>query len=105
MIFENLKAPIYLLDGVAAHKAGEWPGLKSSKFMPTRKNIRPKDNIIFHGGKKILRKYKKFLKNFKKIDDLPIQPRRRVVSLEPSKEYVFRPSCKMTDISQHNLPK
>ena len=53
MIFEYPKAPVHLVDGTAAHKAGEWPGLKSSKFMPTRRNIAPKNNIIFYSGKKI----------------------------------------------------
>ena len=52
MIFEYPKAPVHLVEGVAAHKAGEWPGLKSSKFMPTRKNIAAKNNIIFYSGKK-----------------------------------------------------
>lgn len=51
MIFEFPKAPIHMIDGVPAHKAGEWPGVKSSKFMPTRRNIQPKNNIIFYSGK------------------------------------------------------
>ena len=50
MIFEFSKAPMHYVDGIAAFKAGEWPGKLSCKFGPTRKVIRPKtEGIIFNG--------------------------------------------------------
>lgn len=53
MQFEFPKAPMNYVEGVAAYKAGEWPGLSSCKFGPTRKVIRPKtEGIIFNGKKK-----------------------------------------------------
>ena len=51
MIFDYPKAPVRCIDGVSAHKAGEWEGLKSSKFMPTRRNIQPKNHKMFFAGK------------------------------------------------------
>ena len=41
MILQFEKAPLHLLDGVPAFKAGEWPGIKSNHFTPTRRIIRP----------------------------------------------------------------
>ena len=43
------KAPINYIDGVPAHLAGEWPGLKSSKFHSYRKIIYPiSQGVIFN---------------------------------------------------------
>jgi hypothetical protein len=53
MIFDFPKAPMNYLEGVPAHKAGEWDGIKSCKFMPTRKIIKPIDNGIIFGSKSI----------------------------------------------------
>jgi hypothetical protein len=41
MILQYHKAPLHTLDGVPAGKAGEWPGIKSNHFTPTRRMIRP----------------------------------------------------------------
>ena len=41
MIMEYFKAPMHCIDGEPAYKSGEWGGLKSCKFGPTRKVIRP----------------------------------------------------------------
>lgn len=51
MIFEFANAPMKYFDGVPAYKAGEWEGVKSCKFMPTRKIINPiSRGIIFSGN-------------------------------------------------------
>lgn len=48
MNFQFPKAPMNYIDGIPAHKAGEWEGIKSCKFMPTRKIIKPVSyGIIF----------------------------------------------------------
>lgn len=50
MIFEYLKDPMSLVNGVPAYKAGEWPGKLSCKFKRIRKPIRPlTEGIIFNG--------------------------------------------------------
>jgi hypothetical protein len=50
MQFEFGKAPMIYVENVPAYKAGEWPGLVSCKFGPTRKVIRPRtEGIIFNG--------------------------------------------------------
>lgn len=41
------KAPIHYIDGLPAHKAGEWPGILSSKFHSYKRVIRPEDCGIF----------------------------------------------------------
>ncbi len=40
MIMQFHKAPMHYVDGEAAYKSGEWAGLKSCKFGPTRRVIR-----------------------------------------------------------------
>lgn len=50
MHFEYGNAPLSYIDGVPAHKAGEWPGLKSCKFHSYKRVIRPScQGIIFNG--------------------------------------------------------
>ena len=34
-------APMKYIDGIPAYKFGEWPGIKSCKFQPTRRIIQP----------------------------------------------------------------
>ncbi len=48
MIMQFQKAPMHYIDGEAAYKSGEWGGLKSCKFGPTRRIIRAvsKESII-----------------------------------------------------------
>lgn len=41
MILQYDKAPLYMIETVPARKAGEWPGIKSNHFTPTRRIIRP----------------------------------------------------------------
>ena len=72
------KAPVYCIEGVPGYKAGEWPGLKSSRFENTRRIIHPKcSGIIFNEN-----------------EPLP-KPRRKLLDPGPSKEFVFRPCVKM----------
>ena len=40
MILQYEKAPLYMMDSIPAYKAGEWPGVKSNHFTPTRLIIR-----------------------------------------------------------------
>ena len=54
------KAPIYYQEGIPASKAGEWPGIKSSKFGNTRMIIHRLSSDIFNFNSKI----KKFLYKF-----------------------------------------
>ncbi len=54
------KAPLYYIDGVPAYKAGEWPGIKSSKFGNTKMIIHRLSSDIFNFNSKI----KKFLYKF-----------------------------------------
>jgi hypothetical protein len=50
MILEFPKAPMNYQGGIPAFKAGEWEGIKSCKFMPTRRIIKPvKHGIILNG--------------------------------------------------------
>lgn len=52
MILQYHKAPLYTLDGVAASKAGEWPGIKSNHFTPTRRIIRSiSKETVFNSNK------------------------------------------------------
>ncbi len=50
MQFEYTKAPMHYVDRIPAYKAGEWAGVASCKFGPTRRTIRPStEGIIFNG--------------------------------------------------------
>ncbi len=73
------KAPLNYIDGVPAHKAGEWPGIKSCRFHSYKRVIRPVNcGIIFNENEPLL------------------PPRRKLLGpTQPTPEYVFRPSCKM----------
>jgi hypothetical protein len=51
MLFEYPKAPMYYQEGIPSYKAGEWEGLKSCKFMRTRKIIKPVSYGIIFSGK------------------------------------------------------
>jgi len=44
----ELNAPMSMIDGIPAFKAGEWPGIKSNRFPKTKKiiQIRKKSNIF-----------------------------------------------------------
>ena len=44
------KAPINYINDIPAHKAGEWPGIKSNKFGNTRTIIHPVTNELFFKG-------------------------------------------------------
>ena len=51
MQFQYGKAPLNYINGIPAHKAGEWPGIHSCKFENTRRMIHPKPHgIIFNGN-------------------------------------------------------
>ena len=79
MQFVYGKAPLNYIDNVPAHKAGEWPGIKSCRFHSYKRVIRPVNcGIIFNENEPLL------------------PPRRKLLGpKEPTPEYVFRPSCKM----------
>ncbi len=62
MFYEQLNAPMVYEDGIPAYKAGDWQGIKSCKFMPTRKIIHPVDHVIFFGSKSIINFKDKFNK-------------------------------------------
>lgn len=47
MNIETLTAPMHYIDGVPAHKFGEWEGHKSCKFGPTRLMVRQIPNQPF----------------------------------------------------------
>ncbi|MCQ2817967.1 MAG: hypothetical protein MJ252_11940 [archaeon] len=52
--YEYLKAPVFCIDGVPSYKAGEWPGIKCSRFENTRQMIRQiPSETVFMGGNKI----------------------------------------------------
>ncbi len=51
MIFQHRNGPMHYVEGTAAYKAGEWPGLASCKFGPTRKIIQPVTGGIIFSGK------------------------------------------------------
>lgn len=85
MIFEYRTAPMHYVEDTPAYKAGEWPGLKSNKFGPTRKVIMPiTQGIIFNGI---------FIYNLE--NEPPIPPKRRLISQPQRKEYKFRPCLKI----------
>ena len=73
------KAPLNYIDNVPAHKAGEWPGIKSCRFHSYKRVIRPVNSgIIFNENEPIL------------------PPRRKLLGpKEPTPEYQFRPCCRM----------
>ena len=79
MQFIYSKAPINYIDNIPAHKAGEWPGIKSCKFHSYKKVIRP----VSHG---II---------FNEKEPLAPSTRKLLGPKGPSPEYVFKPSCKM----------
>ena len=41
MQFVYGKAPLNYIDNIPAHKAGEWPGIKSCRFHSYKRVIRP----------------------------------------------------------------
>ena len=49
--YEYGKAPVFCIDGIPSYKAGEWPGIKCSKFENTRQIIRQVPNGVFFSGK------------------------------------------------------
>ncbi len=79
MQFVYGNAPLNYIDNVPAHKAGEWPGIKSCRFHSYKRVIRPVNcGIIFNENEPIL------------------PPKRKLLGpKEPTPEYVFRPCCKM----------
>ena len=72
-------APIKYINDIPAHKAGEWPGIKSCKFHSYKRAIRPVDcGVIFN-----------------EKEPLP-PPRRKLLGPKtPTPEYIFKPSCRM----------
>ena len=88
MQIEYGKAPINYIDGVPAHKAGEWEGLKSSKFHSYKRVIRPVSHgIIFNEN------------------EPPLPPKRKLLGPGPSPEYVFRPHSKRVENIHQNIKR
>ena len=83
------KAPINYINDIPAHKAGEWPGIKSCKFHSYKRVIRPVDcGVIFN-----------------EKEPLP-PPRRKLLGPKtPTPEYVFRPSCRMIPNPNKNIDR
>ena len=72
-------APIHIINGEQAFKAGEWHGSKSNKFERTRKCIRPKDKEDVLQG----------------CDFFNQNPRKKHFTIEPGKEKEFKPCMKV----------
>ena len=53
MQFQYGKAPLNYINGIPAHKAGEWPGIKSCKFHSYKRVIHQTSNGIIFKGKYI----------------------------------------------------
>lgn len=53
MQFQYGKAPLSYINGIPAHKAGEWPGIKSCKFHSYKRVIHQTSNGIIFKGKYI----------------------------------------------------
>ena len=89
MQFVYGKAPLKYIDDVPAHKAGEWPGIKSCRFHSYKRVIRPMNNgIIYNENEPIL------------------PPKRKLLGpTEPTPEYVFRPCCKMVNQPNNHYDK
>ena len=88
MQIEYGKAPINYIDGVPAHKAGEWEGIKSCKFHSYKRVIRPQSHgIIFNDNETIL-------------------PKRKLLGpTGPSPEYVFRPHSKRVENNYQHIKR
>ena len=79
MQFTYGTAPINYINNIPAHKAGEWPGIKSCKFHSYKRVIRPVDcGVIFNEN-----------------EPLPLPRRKLLGPKNPTPEYIFRPSCRM----------
>ena len=83
------KAPINYINDIPVHKAGEWPGLKSSKFHSYKRVIRPVDcGVIFNEN-----------------EPLP-PPRRKLLGpKDPTPEYIFKPCCRMIPNPNKNIDR
>ena len=83
------QAPIKFINDIPAHKAGEWPGIKSCKFHSYKRVIRPVDcGVIFN-----------------EKEPLP-PPRRKLLGPKsPTPEYIFRPSCRMVNDYHKNIDR
>ena len=79
MILEYRKAPINYINGIPSHLAGEWPGLKPSKFHSYRKVIRPLSSGII----------------FNETSQLILPKRAGYQPFKPSPELIFKPCCKI----------
>ena len=77
------------INDIPAHKAGEWPGIKSCKFHSYKRVIRPVDcGVIFNEN-----------------EPLP-PPRRKLLGPKsPTPEYIFRPSCRMIPNPNKNIDR
>lgn len=76
---EYIEAPLYKIEGIPAHIAGEWPGHKSNKFDRTRKCIKSNDMPdILHG-----------------CDFFNQNPRKKHFTFPPTKEFEFKPCIKV----------
>ena len=83
------KAPINYIDGVPAHLAGEWPGLKSSKFHSYRKIIYPLSQGVIFNEK-----------------EPPLLPKKKLLGpIGPSPEWQFRPCCKFVPKIEDKIEK
>ena len=87
MILEYRKAPINYINGVPSHLAGEWPGLKPSKFHSYRKVIRPLSSGII----------------FNETSQLILPKRAAYHPFKPSPELIFKPCCKIFPKKQEEI--
>ena len=89
MQFVYGKAPLKYINDVPAHKAGEWPGIKSCRFHSYKRVIRPVNSgIIYNENEPIL------------------PPKRKLLGpTEPTPEYIFRPCCKMVQQPNNHYDK
>lgn len=89
MKFEYGQAPMKYIDNIPAHKAGEWPGIKSCKFHSYKRVIRPVDcGVIFNEKEPLL------------------PPNRKLLGPKgPTPEYIFKPCCRMVPEPGNNEDK
>jgi len=77
----QLNAPVSMIDGIPASKAGEWPGIKSNRFSSSKKiiQIRKRSNIFTLDDSSPLKSQKKRIIPIQK-DQTPIESKKRRIA-------------------------
>lgn len=96
---------LYMIDGIPASEAGEWPGIKSNKFNKTKKIIHIKNSNIFSFDDNFQKYNKKIIKPKQKEKLPPEQKARRISSaltLKKLKSKAFHNDLFPTSIQHYN---